>query len=114
MEKWEFKTTDGGPNPRTIVLAVRDTYEAAVRAAREFEGPRWPYGVFIVNVGAGDDLLARMQTPEAKAGMQAAFDADPAEVKASAARMREKYRASLEKLGEASDGVRSGRERLKL
>jgi prevent-host-death family protein len=64
-----------------VLITMRETPEAAVIPMAEYERLAGAAEARLNTMSrAFDDLLARMQTPEARAGMRAAFDASPEEL----------------------------------
>lgn len=66
---------------RPVFITIRETPEAAVIPIAEYERLAGAAEARLNTLTrAFDDLLARMQTPQARKGMQAAFDASPEEL----------------------------------
>jgi prevent-host-death family protein len=71
------KATHGG----AVAITRHDTPKAVLLSYDEFESLVKARARTLDNLGAEfDDLLARMQTPKAKKGMETAFKASPAKL----------------------------------
>jgi prevent-host-death family protein len=77
---------------RVVVITKHDTPKAVLVSLDEFNAmTRVPERTLDTLTGDFDALLARMQTPKARAGMKAAFDASPKDLgKAAVAAARKR------------------------
>lgn len=77
-----------------VVITKHATPKAVLMSYAEFEALTAPAAPALDDLSDRfDELLAAMQTPEAKAGVAAAFDATPAEMGAAAVKVARAARA---------------------
>jgi len=83
------KATHGG----AVAITRHDAPKAVLLSYNEFESLVRTRSRNLENLGAEfDELLARMQSPRAKKGMEAAFNATPAELGRAAVKAARKSR----------------------
>ena len=83
------RATHGG----AVAITRHDTVKAVLLSREEFESLAQGRSRSLDNLGAEfDDLLDRMQSPKAKKGMDAAFNASPAKLGRAAVKAARKRR----------------------
>ena len=81
-----------------VVITRHDTPKAVLLSFAEFESLVKEHSRSLDELGAEfDGLLARMQTPQARKGVEAAFNASPAELGRAADTAVQKHRAPVRK-----------------